>query len=968
MVSLAGYADIFLRNVLASGVIPQISAILGPCAGGAVYSPAITDFIFMVRGSSYMFVTGPEVIKSVTHEAVTFEELGGADTHARTSGVAHFAAESEDACLEGIRELLGFLPPNNLEDPPVRPTADPPDRIDEGLQRLVPDNPTKPYDMKELIQTVLDDQHFFEVQAEYAPNLVVGFGRLGGRPVGVVANQPAHLAGCLDIAASLKGARFVRFCDCFNIPLVTFEDVPGFLPGTGQEYGGIIKHGAKLLYAFAEATVPKLTVITRKAYGGAYCVMSSKHIRGDVNLAFPTAEIAVMGPEGAVNILYRRELGEAADPAGFRAERIAEFRAKFATPYVAAERGYVDDVIEPRETRRRLDRRAGDLAHEAGPEPASQAREPAAVSARDEPTPRPSSLEDAQARWERETLRSALERTPERPGLETSGGAPAPRLATPADLGGFDYLRDLGFPGEYPYTRGVQPTMYRGRLWTMRQYAGFGTAAETNRRFHYLLAEGQTGLSVAFDLPTQMGHDADAPAARSEVGRVGVSISSIRDMAELLRDLPLGRVSTSMTINATAAILLALYVAVAERQGVPAATLAGTVQNDILKEFVARGTYIFPPAPSLRLVTDVFAYCRDHLPRWNTISISGYHMREAGSTAVQEVAFTLANAVAYVEAARAAGLGVDEFAPQLSFFFNAHNDLLEEVAKFRAARRLWARLMRERFGARDPRAWTLRFHAQTAGSMLTAQQPENNIVRVAVQALAAVLGGCQSLHTNSMDEALALPSEAAVRTALRTQQILAHESGVAATVDPLGGAYLIERLTRDIEEAAVAYLDKIEGLGGAVAAIPFMQREIQDAAYRYQQEVESRARHRRRRQRVRDGRASAGRGFSARSGGRGRGGRTPGRPPTAARRRPGRPRAGRRGAGGARDRQSPAAASGRRASRGHARGDLRATAGGLRRPSPVGRVLTRMRRFEAGVDERGHGRQTCGESHDPRSS
>jgi methylmalonyl-CoA mutase N-terminal domain/subunit len=464
------------------------------------------------------------------------------------------------------------------------------------------------------------------------------------------------------------------------------------------------------------------------------------------------------------------------------------------------------------------------------------------VTARDEPTPRPPALADAQARWERETVRPAVERTPERARLETSWGAPLPRLLTPADLEGFNYLGELGFPGEYPYTRGVQPTMYRARLWTMRQYAGFGTAAETNRRFHYLLAQGQTGLSVAFDLPTQMGHDADAPAARSEVGRVGVSISSIHDMAELLRDLPLGRVSTSMTINATAAILLALYAAVAERQGVPAATLSGTVQNDILKEFIARGTYIFPPAPSLRLVTDVFAYCRDHLPRWNTISISGYHMREAGSTAVQEVAFTLANAVAYVEAARAAGLDVDAFAPQLSFFFNAHNDLLEEVAKFRAARRLWARLMRERFGARDPRAWTLRFHAQTAGSMLTAQQPENNIVRVAVQALAAILGGCQSLHTNSMDEALALPSEAAVRTALRTQQILAHESGVAATVDPLGGAYLVERLTRDIEEAAGAYLDKIEGLGGAVAAIPFMQREIQDAAYRYQQEVETRAR------------------------------------------------------------------------------------------------------------------------------
>ena len=446
------------------------------------------------------------------------------------------------------------------------------------------------------------------------------------------------------------------------------------------------------------------------------------------------------------------------------------------------------------------------------------------------------------ARWERERLRPAVERTPERAGLETSWGAPVPRLATPADLGGFDYLADLGFPGEYPYTRGIQPTMYRARLWTMRQYAGFGTAAETNRRFHYLLAQGQTGLSVAFDLPTQMGHDADAPEARSEVGRVGVSISSVGDMDELLRDLPLDRVSTSMTINATAATLLAFYLTVAERRGVPAAALAGTVQNDILKEFIARGTYIFPPGPSLRLVTDVFGYCKDHVPRWNTISISGYHLREAGCTAVQEVAFTLANAVAYVQAAEAAGLQVDEFAPQLSFFFNAHNDLIEEVAKFRAARRLWARLMRERFGARDPRAWTLRFHAQTAGSMLTAQQPENNIVRVAIQALAAILGGCQSLHTNSMDEALSLPSEAAVRIALRTQQVLAYESGVAATVDPLGGAYLVERLTREIEDAAVAYLDKIDGMGGAVPAIPFMQREIQDAAYRYQQEIEARAR------------------------------------------------------------------------------------------------------------------------------
>jgi methylmalonyl-CoA mutase, N-terminal domain len=458
------------------------------------------------------------------------------------------------------------------------------------------------------------------------------------------------------------------------------------------------------------------------------------------------------------------------------------------------------------------------------------------------PHPGQRGLDDALARWERERLRPAVERTPERAGLETSWGAPVPRLATPADLGGFDYLADLGFPGEYPYTRGIQPTMYRARLWTMRQYAGFGTAAETNRRFHYLLAQGQTGLSVAFDLPTQMGHDADAPEARSEVGRVGVSISSVGDMDELLRDLPLDRVSTSMTINATAATLLALYLTVAQRRGVPAAALAGTVQNDILKEFIARGTYIFPPGPSLRLVTDVFGYCKDHVPRWNTISISGYHLREAGCTAVQEVAFTLANAVAYVQAAEVAGLQVDEFAPQLSFFFNAHNDLIEEVAKFRAARRLWARLMRERFGARDPRAWTLRFHAQTAGSMLTAQQPENNIVRVAIQALAAILGGCQSLHTNSMDEALSLPSEAAVRIALRTQQVLAYESGVAATVDPLGGAYLVERLTREIEDAAVAYLDKIDGLGGAVPAIPFMQREIQDAAYRYQQEIEARAR------------------------------------------------------------------------------------------------------------------------------
>ncbi len=354
VVSLAGYADIFLRNTLASGVVPQISAVMGPCAGGAVYSPAITDFVFMVKHSSYMFVTGPDVIKAVTHEEVSAEELGGARTHAATSGVAHFAAESEAECLALIREMLTFLPQNNLEDPPIRTTLDPVDRLDENLQGIVPEQPNKPYDIKEIIRTVLDDHYFFEAHADHAQNIVVGFGRLGGRPVGIVANQPAHLAGCLDINASLKGARFVRFCDCFNIPLVTFEDVPGFLPGTAQEYGGIIKHGAKLLYAYCEATVPKITVITRKAYGGAYCVMSSKHIRGDANFAYPTAEIAVMGPDGAVNILYRRELEQAADPTAFKEEKTREYREKFANPYVAAERGYVDEVIEPKCTRARL--------------------------------------------------------------------------------------------------------------------------------------------------------------------------------------------------------------------------------------------------------------------------------------------------------------------------------------------------------------------------------------------------------------------------------------------------------------------------------------------------------------------------------------------------------------------------------------------------------------------------------------
>ena len=354
VVSLAGYADIFLRNTLASGVIPQISAIMGPCAGGAVYSPAITDFVAMVKNTAYMFVTGPDVIRTVTHEEVSAEELGGATTHNATSGVAHFAADSEEECLALIRELMTFLPGNNVDDPPRRVTRDPVDRRDESLQAIVPDQPNKPYDMKEVVRTILDDHYFFEVHAAFAPNIIVGFGRLGGRPVGVVANQPAHLAGCLDINASLKAARFVRFCDCFNIPLVTFEDVPGFLPGTAQEFGGIIKHGAKLLYAYCEATVPKLTVITRKAYGGAYDVMSSKHIRGDANFAWPTAEIAVMGPEGAVNILYRREMDAAADPAAFREARIREYREKFANPYVAAERGYVDEVIEPRDTRARL--------------------------------------------------------------------------------------------------------------------------------------------------------------------------------------------------------------------------------------------------------------------------------------------------------------------------------------------------------------------------------------------------------------------------------------------------------------------------------------------------------------------------------------------------------------------------------------------------------------------------------------
>jgi len=447
----------------------------------------------------------------------------------------------------------------------------------------------------------------------------------------------------------------------------------------------------------------------------------------------------------------------------------------------------------------------------------------------------------AKREWEATTLKKALSRFPERQeSFETSSGIPVERVATPADVE-LDYARDLGFPGEYPYTRGIQPTMYRGRLWTMRQYAGYATAAESNSRFKYLLEQGQTGLSVAFDLPTQLGYDSDHPLAEGEVGKVGVPISSLRDMETLFAGIPLGQVSTSMTINAPAAVLLAMYVAVARKQGVDPAQLRGTIQNDILKEYVARGTYIYPPTSSMRLITDIFAYCQDHLPNWNTISISGYHIREAGATAVQEIAFTLANAIAYVQAATAAGLDVDEFAAQISFFFSAHNNLLEEVAKFRAARRLWARIMRERFQAKAPRAWQLRFHTQTAGSTLTAQQPENNVVRVTLQALAAILGGTQSLHTNSLDEALALPSETTVRIALRTQQIIAYESGVADTIDPLAGSYYVEKLTNEIAKQAEAYIAKIDEMGGALRAIElgYMQREIQESAYRYQRAVES---------------------------------------------------------------------------------------------------------------------------------
>ena len=415
------------------------------------------------------------------------------------------------------------------------------------------------------------------------------------------------------------------------------------------------------------------------------------------------------------------------------------------------------------------------------------------------------------------------------------------RLYTPLDIEGFDYEKDLGFPGEYPYTRGVQPTMYRGRFWTMRMYAGFATAEESNKRYRYLIESGATGLSCAFDLPTQIGYDSDDAMAEGEVGKVGVAIDSLKDMEILFDGIDLGKVSTSMTINAPASVLLAMYIAVAEKQGVPASALMGTIQNDILKEYAARGTYIFPPKPSMRLITNIFEYCSQNVPKWNTISISGYHIREAGSTAAQEIAFTIADGIAYVEAALKAGLDVDAFAGRLSFFWNAHNNVLEEVAKFRASRRLWAHIMKERFGAKKAKSMMLRVHTQTAGSMLTAQQPNNNIVRVALQTAAAVMGGTQSLHTNSRDEALALPTEASVQVALRTQQIVAYESGLADVIDPLGGSYYVEAMTNAIYDEAAEYIKKIDEMGGAVVAIEkgYIQKEIQESAYKWQMEVES---------------------------------------------------------------------------------------------------------------------------------
>lgn len=449
-------------------------------------------------------------------------------------------------------------------------------------------------------------------------------------------------------------------------------------------------------------------------------------------------------------------------------------------------------------------------------------------------------IDEAYRKFEEKT-EASLQKIPERTGIATGSGDEIKRLYTPTDTDDIEYLDDIGFPGQYPFTRGVQSTMYRGRFWTMRMYAGFATAEESNQRYKLLLEQGSSGLSVAFDLPTQIGYDSDHPLSEGEVGKVGVAIDSLADMEILFDGIPLDKVSTSMTINAPASVLLAMYIAVAEKQGVPASALRGTIQNDILKEYIARGTYIFPTEPSMRLITDIFEYCSKHVPLWNTISISGYHIREAGSTAPQEVGFTLADGIAYVEAAIKAGLDVDDFAPRLSFFFNAHNDLLEEVAKYRAARRLWARIMKERFGAKKPKSMMLKFHTQTGGSTLTAQQPDNNIIRVTIQTLAAVLGGTQSLHTNSRDEALALPTEESVRIALRTQQIVANESGVVNTVDPLAGSYYIESKTSEIETRAMEYIKKIDELGGAPKAIDkgYIQQEIMDAAYDYQREIES---------------------------------------------------------------------------------------------------------------------------------
>ena len=446
--------------------------------------------------------------------------------------------------------------------------------------------------------------------------------------------------------------------------------------------------------------------------------------------------------------------------------------------------------------------------------------------------------------WRKGTVDPVLKRLPERRAqFHTDSGLELDSLYDPEDMAqsGFDYERDLGYPGEYPFTRGVQPNMYRGRVWTMRQYSGYASARESNRRYRYLLDQGQTGLSVAFDLPTQIGYDSDHPLAAGEVGKVGVPISSLRDMQTLLEDIPLDKVSTSMTINSTASILLCLYLAVARSQGVAPDKVSGTIQNDILKEYIARGTYRYPPRPSMRLVVDVFKYCYQHVPRWNTISVSGYHMREAGATAVQELAFTLSNAISYVQAAVEADLDVDDFAGRLSFFFVAQNNLFEEVAKYRAARRMWAKIMRDRFRATDPRSWMLRFHTQTAGVTLTAQQPDNNVVRSTVQALAAILGGTQSLHVNSRDEALALPTEESAQLSLRTQQVLGYESGVADVADPLGGSYYVESLTHRLEEEAFRYIEKIDDMGGAVEALEagFQMAEISDAAYNHQREVES---------------------------------------------------------------------------------------------------------------------------------